>query len=160
MKKQNGFTLIELVVVIVILGILAVTAAPKFLNLQDDAKVSAVKGLAGAIKGAAGITYGKAAVAGEESKETGYITVNGVSTALTYGYPQATSASLGAVVDGLNADWVENPTDTGVTTIGGVTYGYNGFGCVVHYTEAKADEPAKTEVKGTADGCIVDTGSN
>ena len=43
MKKQGGFTLIELVVVIVILGILAVTAAPKFLNLQDDAKNSGVK---------------------------------------------------------------------------------------------------------------------
>ena len=38
MKKQAGFTLIELVIVIIILGILAVTAAPKFLNLQDDAK--------------------------------------------------------------------------------------------------------------------------
>lgn len=74
-------------VVIVILGILAVTAAPKFLNLQDDAKVSAVKGLAGAMKGAMGITYGKAAVAGEEAKETGYILVDGVSTAVKYGYP-------------------------------------------------------------------------
>ena len=38
MKRQGGFTLIELVVVIVILGILAVTAAPRFLNLQDDAR--------------------------------------------------------------------------------------------------------------------------
>ena len=41
MKKQAGFTLIELVIVIIILGILAVTAAPKFLNLQDDARKSA-----------------------------------------------------------------------------------------------------------------------
>lgn len=40
MKKQAGFTLIELVIVIIILGILAVTAAPKFLNLQDDARKS------------------------------------------------------------------------------------------------------------------------
>ncbi len=62
MKKQGGFTLIELVVVIVILGILAVTAAPKFLNLQDDAKNSGVKGLVGAMKGASGIVYGKSAV--------------------------------------------------------------------------------------------------
>lgn len=45
MKKNRGFTLIELVVVIVILGILAVTAAPKFLNLQDDAHESRAAGV-------------------------------------------------------------------------------------------------------------------
>ena len=69
MKKQGGFTLIELVVVIVILGILAVTAAPRFLNLQDDARASTLDGLRGAISGAMGITYGKAAVAGIEATE-------------------------------------------------------------------------------------------
>ena len=67
MKRQGGFTLIELVVVIVILGILAVTAAPRFLNLQDDAKESALQGLAGAMNGAAGITFGKAAIDGVEA---------------------------------------------------------------------------------------------
>ena len=67
MKKQGGFTLIELVVVIVILGILAVTAAPRFLNLQDDAKNATLEGLAGAIQGASGIIYGKAAIAGLEA---------------------------------------------------------------------------------------------
>ena len=45
MKRQQGFTLIELVVVIIILGILAVTAAPKFINLQSDARASAIQGL-------------------------------------------------------------------------------------------------------------------
>ncbi|MGS0728942.1 type II secretion system protein, partial [Shewanella sp. 0m-11] len=52
MQKQNGFTLIELVVVIIILGILAVTAAPKFINLQSDARASALQGVKGAIQGA------------------------------------------------------------------------------------------------------------
>ncbi|KAB1460867.1 type II secretion system protein [Vibrio panuliri] len=65
--KQKGFTLIELVVVIVILGILSVTAAPKFLNLQSDAKISALKGAKGAIEGANGIVYGKAVLAGIEN---------------------------------------------------------------------------------------------
>lgn len=50
MKHQAGFTLIELVVVIVILGILAIAAAPKFLNMQGDARESALKGLEAAIK--------------------------------------------------------------------------------------------------------------
>ena len=52
MKKQNGFTLIELVVVIIILGILAVTAAPKFINLQSDARETSLQGMKRAILGA------------------------------------------------------------------------------------------------------------
>lgn len=47
MKQPQGFTLIELVVVIVILGILAVTAAPQFLNLQGDARRASLQGLKG-----------------------------------------------------------------------------------------------------------------
>ncbi|GIU23794.1 prepilin-type N-terminal cleavage/methylation domain-containing protein [Shewanella schlegeliana] len=66
MQKQNGFTLIELVVVIIILGILAVTAAPKFINLQSDARASALQGVKGAIQGANGLVFAKAALAGDE----------------------------------------------------------------------------------------------
>jgi len=47
MKKQSGFTLIELVIVVVILGFLAVTAIPKFLDLTDQAKQASVEGMAG-----------------------------------------------------------------------------------------------------------------
>ena len=51
MQKQKGFTLIELVVVIVILGVLAATAAPKFIDLTDDAEEAVFLGISAAFKG-------------------------------------------------------------------------------------------------------------
>ena len=104
MKRQQGFTLIELVVVIVILGILAVTAAPKFMNLQGDARNASLQGLKGAIQGAAGIVYGKSAIEGQESVSPGEVTVDGNPLPTVYGYPAATSAGIGAAVSGINGD--------------------------------------------------------
>lgn len=154
MKNKQGFTLIELVVVIVILGILAVTAAPKFLNLQDDAKISALKGLEGAIKGATGIVYGKAAVSGVENQQSAILVLNGVSTPIRFGYPLASSASLGAVVDGLyDGDW-DIQAHAGIDVQ--ASYGFKNFECRVNYLTA-LDENTAPEIKiiGTAQGCPV-----
>ncbi|MBW8182825.1 prepilin-type N-terminal cleavage/methylation domain-containing protein [Shewanella nanhaiensis] len=86
MNKQNGFTLIELVVVIIILGILAVTAAPKFINLQSDARASTVDGVKAALQGANTLIYSKAAIAGKEADAGASITIaTGVVVTTDYG---------------------------------------------------------------------------
>ncbi|ABX47690.1 prepilin-type N-terminal cleavage/methylation domain-containing protein [Shewanella baltica] len=111
MKRQQGFTLIELVVVIIILGILAVTAAPKFINLQGDARASTIQGMKGAIQGANSLIYSKAALLGIEGAATGSVDVLGNTVAGTpatgtaddvpvvFGYMAATEAALEAGMD-------------------------------------------------------------
>lgn len=149
MKKQGGFTLIELVVVIVILGILAVTAAPKFLNLQGDARASSLQGLKGAMSGAAGIVYGKAAIEGIERTETPAEPLDGI--VVTYGYPTATSAGIGAAVVGLGQDWSIADSGTKLVatfkkdTLDGNLAGIETTKCYVSYeTQTSASAPTIT----------------
>ncbi len=147
MKRQGGFTLIELVVVIVILGILAVTAAPRFLNLQDDARNASIQGLKGAMQGAAGIVYGKSAINGTENGDSS-ISMAGQTVNTTNGYPEASANGIGNAVAGLATDW---QVVSGSDTTGTVSYTFKNYAngtaskCSVKYDMASTDvEPTIT----------------
>ncbi|WP_019677301.1 prepilin-type N-terminal cleavage/methylation domain-containing protein [Arsukibacterium perlucidum] len=102
-RNQAGFTLIELIIVIVILGILAVTAAPKFLDFGADAKRSTLTGVKGALESASSLVYGKAIIAGKQNAETETLTDPAISIA--YGYPVATAIAIRATAELAAAEW-------------------------------------------------------
>jgi MSHA pilin protein MshA len=117
-NKQQGFTLIELIVVIVILGILAVTAAPKFISFTSDAKESVAQGVKGSMLASMNLVYAKAIIDGKVSTEDAG-DIGGVDA--TFGYPTATAigivagAGITAGEEVLTSDFVYFLTATTIT---------------------------------------------
>ena len=99
MKRQSGFTLIELIIVIVILGILAATALPKFANLRDDAKLAEMNGLRGSMDSAAMIAHGVVLVKNLTTSGIVSISMAGNTVDMLNGYPQANNLGILAALD-------------------------------------------------------------
>jgi len=165
MRNQKGFTLIELIIVIVVLGILAVTAAPQFINFSSDARTSTVKGLKGALQGAAQTVYARAAIDDDlDGTSSDPVDVNGVAT--VNGYPAATNdgiataASLNAAATGSydGEDWIYTidgtsiyiaPAESVDDTSTALT---SGGDCQVNYADA-ADANTPPVITTDTSGC-------
>ncbi|WP_319784267.1 type II secretion system protein [Oceanisphaera sp. IT1-181] len=94
MRKSAGFTLIELVIVIVILGILGAVAAPKFLNLQGDAYKANINALKSSIQSAANLAHTKAILLGQDKGSAAAVDIDGTNVAFYNGYPIATNTGI------------------------------------------------------------------
>ena len=93
-RINKGFTLIELTVTLVILGILAVTVAPKFIDFSSDAEDSVLTGVKNSMQGAAALVYGKAVVKGVQTLASNTVNTKSGAVAIAYGYPLATDANF------------------------------------------------------------------
>lgn len=142
MRRQSGFTLLELVIVIVVLGILAALAIPRFISLQREARIAVVDSLFNSLRSGSNVIYAKSAATGESDLAIGLVDIDGgpvgsgpnVNT--RFGYPQATQIDITQLFDNLSARYNFTGGGTGNATL---TINLDGIAtCAVTYTSSTA----------------------
>jgi MSHA pilin protein MshA len=143
MRKQKGFTMIELIIVIVILGILGALIIPRFASFDTQARLTSIRALQGAVWSAASIAHSQALI-NNQTGATGTVTLEGQAVNLVYGYPATAAGGI----------------DVAVSTMNGFSYAAGIFNfaptartnCTVAYAQPAAVNTLPT-ITSTTTGC-------
>jgi MSHA pilin protein MshA len=155
-QKTHGFTLIELIIVIVILGVLSAVAVPKFIDLGTDARIASLEGLEGAMRSASTLVNMKARMEDKTDCTTDpTIEVGSEVITLRCGYPCPHPSGIQVAVD----------ADDKFTWVGGNCSGLLGAidvrvndapdptNCEIRYAAARAEDNNPPRYTVTTTGC-------
>ena len=160
MKKQAGFTLIELIMVIVILGVLSAFAFPRFADFSKQAREASLDGLAGALRASANISHAQQLAEGATLGTA--VSLEGQSITMVNGYPTANAAGIAeaAQVDVISgADTEGDYTLSGGGTDGGDSVVFSlQTNCTVTYQSVNATTDNTPPITSSPQVTVVRTG--
>lgn len=119
MRRQSGFTIIEIIIVVIILGLLAATALPRFLDVTEQAEQASIDGIAGGFASAVGLVRGQWEVEGRPSENLGTgltgVTIDGIQIGINVLADDAPLLIVPGYPTGLTTGTTTNFTTASIT---------------------------------------------